>query len=106
MSNETVTVKGASGATYNFIVYSWGTNFNPVGAVYLILRKQYQTGNYSILYIGQTSDLSDRFDNHHKQPCFDQNQKSHIGILAERSEARRLNIEADLLGNYKTACNF
>ena len=106
MSNDTVNVRGASGTSYRFTVYPWGTNFNPVSAVYLILRKEYPSGSYTILYVGQTGDLSDRFNNHHKQQCFDSNRKSHIGVLMEGSEPRRLNIEADLLGYYQTACNF
>ena len=61
MNNETVTVRGASGTIYRFTVFPWGTNFNPVGAVYLILRKKYPNDNYSILYIGQTKRLERPF---------------------------------------------
>ena len=106
MSNESVSLTGASGSTYRFAVYPWGTNFNPVGAVYAILRKDLSSGNYTILYIGQTGDLSERFNGHHKQNCFDQHRKTHTGVHVERSESRRLAIESDLLGYYKTACNF
>lgn len=105
MSIESISVSGASGATYHFGVFAWGTKFNPVGAVYLILRKEYSSSNYTILYIGETGDLSDRFGNHHKQDCFDINRKSHIGILVEDSESKRLNIEADLLRKYNPVCN-
>ena len=105
MSIEKISVNGASGTTYHFGVFAWGTTFNPVGAVYLILRKEYSSSNYTILYIGETGDLSDRFSNHHKQDCFDRNGKSHIGILVEDSESRRLDIESDLLQNYTTTCN-
>ena len=106
MSDETIVPKGASEASYRFTVFPWGTNFNPIGAVYLILRKEFSGGKYTILYVGQTGDLSDRFNGHHKQHCFDNNRKSHIGVLREGLESRRLNIESDLIGNYQTACNF
>jgi len=99
-----VKVIGASGRGYEFIVFPWGQTFNPVGGLYLVLKRT--IGNYEILYIGQTGDLSERFDDHHKQGCFDRNAKTHIGVRVVNVEQERLAIERDLLGNYKTACNF
>ena len=105
MTNESVTAKGASGAAYGFYVYPWGTDFKAIGGVYMVLHKGYQNGKYDVLYVGQTSDLSERLDNHHKKPCFDRNRKTHLAAMIESSEARRLNIEADLLRNYNPNCN-
>ena len=85
-----VTVKGASGTTYDFWVYPWGQEFKAVGGVYLILKRQTVNGNYGLLYIGQTGDLSERFDNHHKKPCFDRNGKTHIAARVESAEQKRL----------------
>jgi hypothetical protein len=99
-----VTVTGASGTQYEFEVYPWGTSFKPFGGVYLVLRKQL-TGKYDLLYIGQTGDLSERFDNHHQAPCFNRNGKTHIAIRLEEFEQRRIYIETDLIRNYKTSCN-
>ena len=65
---STLTLKGASGQTYDFTVYSYDTEFNAVGAVYEIThRKKKPEGNYNhaAIYIGETSDLSTRFDGHH-----------------------------------------
>jgi len=105
MAKETdTTVKGASGASYAFGVYPWGTSFKAIGAVYLILKKN-PSGNFTIIYIGQTGDLSSRFGSHHKQACFDRNGKTHIGVKTESTEQRRLNIETDLINNYSTICN-
>jgi hypothetical protein len=108
----TVTATGGSGRQYVFDVYPWddldvpkGTAFSPVGAVYLVLRKIAQ-GNYDILYVGQTANLTGRFDDHHKQACFDRNARTHIGVLRCGQERDRLAIEADLLNRYKTVCNF
>lgn len=100
---DTVTAKGASGTSYSFDVYPWGTTFKAVGAVYLVLKKN--QSNYAILYIGQTGDLSERFDDHHKASCFTRHGRTHIGILVESSGTRRLAIEADLIANYKPVCN-
>lgn len=100
---DKVTVKGQSGAQYEFEVYPWGTVFNSVGGLYLVLKKQ--PSNYGVLYIGQTGDLSERFDNHHQGACFTRNGKTHIAVRGEGSEQRRLAIETDLIRNYQTSCN-
>lgn len=100
---DTVAVTGQSGTRYDFDVYPWGTTFNPVGGLYLVLKKQ--TNNYGILYIGQTGDLSERFDNHHQAQCFNRNGKTHIAVRSEGAEQRRLAIETDLIRNYNTSCN-
>lgn len=99
-----VSVTGASGKTYEFMVYPWGQAFKPVGGVYLVLKKK--IGSYEILYVGQTGDFSERFDAHHKQQCFDRNARTHIGVRVANAEQERLAIERDILGHYKTACNF
>ena len=61
---------GASGQTYDFEVYDLNDDFNAVGAVYTIThRARNEDGGYShtVIYIGETSDLSTRFDDHHKK---------------------------------------
>jgi excinuclease UvrABC nuclease subunit len=105
MNDEKVTATGAFGAKYSFYVYPWGTDLKQVGGVYMVLRKGSQNGNYDVLYVGQTNNLSERFDNHHKKPCFDRNRKTHIAAMVESSEVRRLNIEADLIRKYNPSCN-
>jgi len=102
-AEDRVTVAGQSGTKYDFEVYPWGTSFSPVGGLYLVLKKQ--IANYNILYIGQTGDLSERFDYHHQAPCFNRNGKTHIAVRGEGTEQRRLAIETDLIRNYKTSCN-
>ena len=112
----TVVVEGGSGKRYEFDVYPWndldvprGTVFAPVGAGYLVLRKtdRMLAGyDYEVLYVGQTANLTGRFDEHHKQACFDRNSRTHIGVFQCNTERERLAIEADLLNRYKTVCNF
>jgi len=104
MSKETtVTLKGASGGSYDFDVYPWGVSFNPLGAVYTVLRKN--PPNFYVQYVGQTSDLSCRFDDHHKQLSFDRHGKTHIAIHLDSSESSRLSKEADLVASYNPVCN-
>jgi predicted GIY-YIG superfamily endonuclease len=105
MADETIIATGASGSKYKFYVYPWGTNLKALGGVYMVLRKTSQNGNHTVLYIGQTGDLSERFDNHHKKSCFDRNQKTHIAAMLESSEKKRLRIEEDLIKNYNPICN-
>lgn len=100
---DKVTVTGESGAKYDFEVYPWGTTFNQVGGLYLVLKKQ--ATNYGILYIGQTGNLSERFDNHHQAQCFNRNGKTHIAVRGEGSEQKRFSIETDLIRKYQTSCN-
>lgn len=105
--SDKVTAIGASGRKYDFEVYPWGQPFRPVGGVYLVLKKKPETQpTYDVLYVGQTGNLDQRFDDHHNQQCFDRNAKTHLGVRGESAEQARLAIERDLLGNYKTACNF
>lgn len=104
MAKETsVTLKGASGRAYEFDVFPWGTSFKPLGAIYTVLKKN--PPNFYIQYVGQTGDLSSRFDSHHKQPCFDRNGKTHIAVHLEPTESVRLMKEADLVASYNPACN-
>lgn len=104
----TLELVGASGRRYTFYVYPWGTLFKPQGGVYAVTRAvANQTGgnNHTILYVGQTGDLSERFDQHHKEPCFRRNAATHLCVTTEANEQNRLAIEADLVRAYNPPCN-
>jgi len=100
---DTISATGDSGRSYSFDVYPWGPSFNSAGAVYMVLKKN--GSNYDPIYIGQTGDLSERFDNHHKRDCFDRHGKTHIAVHGGSSESRRFDIETDLVRNYSPVCN-
>jgi hypothetical protein len=106
---EIVTFTGISGNKYKFNVYQWGTNFKvDYGAVYFVTKRtQSSDGGYSHtrIYVGQTEDLSIRFDNHHKQDCFDRHNKNCICVYGEQDENNRLLIEQDLIETYGPPCN-
>lgn len=102
-TSSTVTLRGRSGAEYQFWVYPWGESFKAVGGVYAVLRDDGST--WSVIYIGQTGNLSERFDSHHKADCFDRHRKTHIAARVEESERQRLAIEADLVASYNPPCN-
>jgi hypothetical protein len=95
-------IKGASGTTYEFTVYSGDTLFKPVGSVYVVSKrtpKRDGGGEHDFLYIGEAGDLSERFDDHHKQRCFDTHGANCISVLPKTREDERLRIEEDILGN-------
>jgi len=102
---KTTTLNGESGITYYFDLTPWGRPFPPVGAVYTVLNRNPILGSYTVLYIGQTSNLNVRFNHHYGQDCFDRPHKTHVGIHVEPSEAARRQKVSDLIGNYKPVCN-
>ena len=108
MSNTpTLKLKGASGREYAFLVYPWGREFKSVGAVYAATRCTSNTGEgtHTIVYIGQTADPSERFDNHHKADCLRRHGVNCICVHEETNEKARLAIGADLIAAYKPPCN-
>lgn len=104
-----VTFTGKSKTEYDFNVYPWDTSFNKdCGAVYFITKrtKKSDSGHsHTPIYVGQTEDLSTRFDNHHKQACFDKHKKNSVCVYGEEDEDTRLEIEQDLIDNYDPPCN-
>ena len=104
----TMTLTGASGNKYEFNVYPLGTEFNVIGAVYYVSKRTVKAdggGEHSKIYIGQTSDMSERFDNHHKADCFNRYGANCLSTHREDNEENRLSIESDLLEAYNPPCN-
>lgn len=105
----TVTFNGVSGTAYTFYAYSMDTSFKKgFGAVYFItkrIEKAEGGASHTRIYVGQTGDLSDRFNNHYKQQCFNSHGANCICILGEQSEVNRLAIEEDLIAKYNPPCN-
>jgi len=104
----TLRFTGKSEEGYNFTIYSDDTPFNALGAVYVLANRQKKVKGhytYSIIYIGETDDLSESLTNHHKASCLSRYKKNAICIYGENNEQKRLEIESDLLGNYAPPCN-
>jgi len=99
---ETISLKGCSGKSYDFNVYPSGTSFKDLGAIYFISKRN---GNHSGIYLGITDDLSNRFNNHHKEDCFKKHSANCISILLNSSERDRQIIEKDILCKYNFPCN-
>ena len=104
----TMTLTGESGQKYAFNVYPFGETFNAIGAVYYISKrtpKQDGAVNHSKIYIGQTKDLSERFDNHHKAKCFADHDANAISVHRDDDEDSRQTKETDLIAAYDPPCN-
>ena len=105
---SSLTLKGVSGNEYTFSVYPYGTKFKALGAVYCISKRfKNQSGgfNHNVIYVGETEDLSGRFDNHHKEKCFEKHDANCTCILLENDKSNRLAIEANLVAAHNPTCN-
>jgi hypothetical protein len=100
----TINLTGKSGTVYQFAIYERAQKFTAVGGLY-VMSKIVTGGNYSLIYIGQTGDLSSRPLSHHKTACFDKHGADKLLIRAEGDETKRLDTETDLVRNYNPPCN-
>ena len=80
--------------------------FNAEGACYIFTKENAQNGLYAI-YIGETHDLSERFDNHHKKSCIRAHLATHICVHREGMDNHipRLVVQNDLLAKENPPCN-
>ena len=80
MADEgTINWVGNSGKKYQYWIYKIGMSFTSAPANYVFARKTEQE-KFSAIYIGQTSDISERFDNHEKMPCITRNKATHVCV--------------------------
>lgn len=102
-----ITFAGQSGRQYGFQMYTLGTPFKALGAVYVMLyRYQKPDGWYATpIYFGETGDLSTRFNGHHRQACFDRNGVNCVGIHLDGDEQSRRTKETDLIRKWDPECN-
>lgn len=102
-----LTLTGASGTKYVFVVYSADTEFRPAAAVYDFTKRSTKDGTatHQSLYVGQTDSLQDRIPNHEKWPCVRKHGCNCICVHLESNEKRRLAIEADLIKALRPPCN-
>lgn len=104
------TIKGKSGNTHSFEIYSLDTTFNKIAGVYVFTNRSKQsdgTYSHSIIYCGITNDLSTRFNRHHKEADIKKQNANCICVMAVSDEKQRTSIEADILmcKDNKFPCN-
>lgn len=104
MAEHTIDWTGASGTKYKYWIYPLGQSFKAESGNYCI-AKETSPGRWTPIYFGETSDLSERFDNHHKAACFRQNGATHIHAHLSGNKNDRLSEEADLIKHWNPTCN-
>jgi len=97
--------RGKSGREYRYWIYTIGTTFNDQKGANYVFAKEIVKGSYKPIYVGQTSYLSERFDNHHKIPCIKRNRATHIHAHINTDEKSRLEEESDLIQELNPVCN-
>jgi hypothetical protein len=113
--NTTITIKGMSGTSYIFNVYGF-TKFSDLKdafkcmpAIYAFTRRFPNSAisfTHDMVYVGETGDLSSRFENHHKQDCIVRSNANCICIHSfYGSLTERLAAEADILNAFDLPCN-
>jgi hypothetical protein len=105
MATTSIDWKGISGQTYTYEIHPIDTSFKGLPGNY-IFAKETKPNTWTPVYIGETSNLSERFDDHHKKPCVDRNGATHIHVhVNDAGEAARRAEEQDLIAAYRPPCN-
>lgn len=96
---------GHSGQKYRYTVYMFGTMFGP-GPANFIFARETRAGQYQVLYVGQTQDLSEPFDDAVAVECLKQGRVTHIHVrhTDTREELRRAE-RSDLISALNPPCN-
>ena len=94
---------GTSGKQYTYWYYPLPPTFKAEPGNYIFAK--IVNNHWKAVYIGQTEDLSERFDNHHAAPCIERNGATYIHAHINAEKASRLAEERDLIGAYSTPCN-
>lgn len=97
--NKVTILKGKSGKKYTFSLFSFD-NFEELsdelneekGALYLFTKRNLKNGKYvhDYIYLGETSDISTRYGNHHKRRCIISHGSNCIGFFfSDKDEEER-----------------
>lgn len=99
VTSTKTTATGASGTTYHLDVFPLGTPFRALGGVYIVCN------GHTAPYIGQTGNLAERFEDHHKSFCWRSHGANNMAVMVVSSEPHRLAIERDLIQSLQPSCN-
>lgn len=107
MPNPDVQWQGVSGRTYTYKSFEFNTTWFALPGNYIFARESFRGSNvWYAIYIGETSDFSRRFVNHHAQQCIDRGGATHIHARVNQDGLQsRLDEEADLRKRWKPTCN-
>ena len=97
---------GKSGKGYTYYIFEIGYQFDPNQPGNYIFAKETKPRSWEAIYIGETDDLGERFDNHHKKECIENEGATHIHAHKSSDDKKtRCAEESDLLAKRRTPCN-
>lgn len=100
-----IVLTGQSGREYRYWIYELPPTFGDAPGNYAFAKRT-TSGKWAIIYIGETENLSDRFDNHHAMPCAKRQGATHIfAHKTEGGKSERVTEETDLVRKYSPPCN-
>ena len=103
---STVQWPGKFGKDYEYQVFELPVNFESgFGAGNYIFAKISPQSQWMPVYIGQTGDLSERFDEHPARLCIRRNGATHIHAHRNPNQGSQLAEELDLLVAWNPTCN-
>ena len=92
---------GASGENYVFYSYDLGFILPPVSGIYIITKGKVGKP----IYIGQTSNLENRFRENYHRSCIIEQDCDTIWVCKSANLTNRFQIEKDLCDHYNPICN-
>jgi predicted GIY-YIG superfamily endonuclease len=95
--------EGISHKSYSFNVYTIDTSFKEIGAIYIFTKDDGR--NYTAIYIGETENLKEQFDNHERMDEILENGATKIHIHSDDVEKTRKLKEEDLIKRWKPLLN-
>lgn len=102
---KTILWTGLSGKDYKYLIYDLNAEHEQMPANYVFV-KETQGGSYIPIFIGQTKDISEPFQNHPKWTGIVASGATHICVhKSSPNERVRKAEESDLINNYKPVCN-
>jgi len=105
MAEQTIQWDGKAGKTYKYWIYRIGQQLKAVPGNY-VFAKETESNRFRPIYVGETANLSERFDNHHKMDCIKANGATHIcAHVNETGEANRRAEEQDIIAKWNPVCN-
>ena len=104
MTSQTCNWTGKSESSYKYHIHPLPPNFAKKQPGNYIFAKESSPGIWTPIYIGETQDLGERFDSHHKTKCIERKGATHIHVhLNHGGEEKRRAEESDLLERYTNA---
>lgn len=105
-ASDTATIlwQGRSGTNYKYWIYPINHSLKAEPGNY-VFAKEVSPGRWRPIYIGQTENLDERLDDHHKAGCIQAHGATHIHAHLNGSKKARLDEEQDLIARWNPVCN-